>query len=162
MRIEDTSTAFDVFSLGKLLWAMVSGRSLLPLWYLHKPEYDLEQMFPQDESIRWARMILDKCIVENEADCFKSAEELLRSIDMVLAALKRHAQVVGEGIPRKCTVCGIGRSERIINEDTIDLRNFGLSPAGISTFKVFSCANCGHVELFRIPDPRSRPPAWKP
>ena len=108
-RIEDTTLAFDVFGVGKLLWAMLSGRTVLPLWYHHKPAYELEQMFPQDESIRWARVILDKCIVEDEELCLPSAAELLRTIDTVLPALKRNAQMVGEGIARRCTVCGMGR-----------------------------------------------------
>ena len=160
-RIEDTTAAFDVFGLGKLLWAMLSGRTVLPLWYLHKPAYELEQMFPQDESIRWARVILDKCIVENEELCLTSAAELLTTIDAVLPALKRHAQVVGEGIARRCTVCGIGEYQCIIDEDIIAFHNFGLDPTGSSTFKVFSCSNCGHVELFHIGNPKSKPRAWK-
>ena len=45
MRIENTRPTFDVFGLGKLLWAMLSGRSLLPLWYHHRRAYELEEMF---------------------------------------------------------------------------------------------------------------------
>jgi serine/threonine-protein kinase len=92
MRIEDTTPAFDVFCLGKLLWAMVSGRRVLQLWYHHKSQFELEAMFPADESIKWARVILDRCIVEEEKDCLKSAGELLREIDTVLPAIYRHAQ----------------------------------------------------------------------
>ncbi len=105
---------------------------------------------------------VDKCIVENEEQCLKSAEELLAEIDMVLAALKRNGQVVGEGIVRRCNVCGLGRYEPIVNEDGTGTRNFGLNPAGISTFKIFSCSYCAHVELFHIGNPKSKPLAWKP
>jgi serine/threonine protein kinase len=39
-RVEELNPSFDVFSLGKLLWAMVSGKTVLPLWYHRKTEYD--------------------------------------------------------------------------------------------------------------------------
>lgn len=41
MRLEDVRPTFDVFALGKLLWAMVSGKPILRLWYYHDPEFDL-------------------------------------------------------------------------------------------------------------------------
>jgi serine/threonine protein kinase len=161
MRLEDVRPSFDVFSLGKLFWAMVSGRPFLRLWYHHDDDFELEKMFPKDESIRWARHILDKCIVEKEKDCLQTGGDLLSVIDAVLAAVKRHAQVIGEGITRTCQVCGIGTYNCIINENVIDLHNFGLSPAGTQTFKVFSCSNCGHIQLFHFPQPGPlRPRAW--
>ncbi len=161
MRIDDVRPSFDIFSLGKLFWAMISGRTFLRLWYHHDKNFELEEMFPKDESIRWARLILDKCIVEKEKDCLQSASELLALIDTILPAVKRHAQVVGDGIVRRCHVCGMGSYNCIIDEDITDLHNFGLDPAGTQTFKVFSCSYCGHVQMFQIPDPnRFRPKAW--
>ena len=55
MRVDDIKPSFDVFSLGKLIWSMVSGRQILPLWYHHRPQFELEEMFPEDSSVRWAR-----------------------------------------------------------------------------------------------------------
>ena len=40
-RVDELSPTFDVFSLGKVLWAMVSGKTMLPLWYHHQEQYDL-------------------------------------------------------------------------------------------------------------------------
>ncbi len=68
IRIEEIRPSFDVFSLGKLLWSMVSGQPRLQLWYHHRDRFELEKMFPDSPDIRWARPILDECIVENEAD----------------------------------------------------------------------------------------------
>ena len=33
-RIEEVRPTFDVFALGKVIWAMISGKPVLPLWYL--------------------------------------------------------------------------------------------------------------------------------
>ena len=107
MRIEDIRPSFDIFCLGKLFWAMLSGRNLLRLWYHHKDEYELEKMFPTDESIKWARMILDGCVVEDEKDCKLSVEELLVLVNNTLQAVNRHAQIVGDGVERRCEVWGL-------------------------------------------------------
>ena len=47
MRLADVQPNFDVFSLAKVLWTMVSGRPKFPLWYLYREEDDLRQMFPE-------------------------------------------------------------------------------------------------------------------
>ena len=52
----------------KLLWSMISGLPKLQLWYLHKDQFELERMFPDGPDIQWARVILDKCVVEEEKD----------------------------------------------------------------------------------------------
>ena len=161
MKVEEIRPSFDIFCLGKLFWFMLSGRSLLRLWYHHRDEYELEKMFPNDEAIKWARLILDRCIVEHEEDCKLSSAELLILVEEVLQAVKRHAQVLGDAIERKCTVCGIGYYQCIINEDSTELHNFGLNAVGNSSFKIFTCSHCGHVQMFRISNRDSKPAAWK-
>ena len=161
MRLEEVRPSFDVFGLGKLLWAMLSGRTFLRLWYLHDDAFKLENIFPDNESMRWARIILDKCIVEHERNCLKNAGELLRLIDEILPAIERHAQLLGEKIVRRCDVCGLGTYERIVNEDIMMARNFGLNPTGMRSFKIFTCSHCGHVQLFHfLGGSAPRPNAW--
>ena len=139
---------------------MLSGRQFLRLWYLHSDEFELEKMFPNKESMRWARVILDRCIVEEEKNCLQSATELLGLVDEVLEAVERHAQVVGNGIVRRCEICGRGSYNLIIDKDQSDVGNFGLNPRGSRTFKIFSCSHCGHVQLFDLPQQSRSPRAW--
>ena len=114
MKIEEIRPSFDIFCLGKLLWFMISGRSVLRLWYHHRDEFELEKMFPDDDSIRWAREILDNCIVEHEEQCLKSADELMNCVDHVLEAVRRHAQVVQDGIERRCEIVVEGNIIRLL------------------------------------------------
>lgn len=44
IRVEDVKPSFDVFSLGKLFWSMLSGRPKLQPWYHHRDEFELEKM----------------------------------------------------------------------------------------------------------------------
>src|SRR2546425_1827533 len=97
-RTAEGSKIYDLGSMcfrGKLLWSMTAGSPILPLWYHHDPEFELEAMFPGDVNIRWARWIVDRVIVQREQDCIQSAGEFLRYIDRAILALRRGAQVVG-------------------------------------------------------------------
>jgi len=143
MRLEDVSPTFDVFSLGKLLWTMVSGKTKLRLWYIHDTEFELEQMFPDDPSMRFARVILDHCVVEREKDCLKRANELLNIIDTYISVLKRDGQLPRHGEIR-CRICSLGHYSVGIREDP-DLRGL-------------ACNYCGNIQWFSKPDQRA---AWR-
>jgi len=38
LRIDDVKPTFDVSCLGRVLWAMLSGRDFLPFWYWAVPQ----------------------------------------------------------------------------------------------------------------------------
>lgn len=158
MRLEEVKPTFDVFCLGKLLWAMVSGRPLLALWYHRDPRFDLETMFPASQEVKWVQLILDKCVVERESDCIADAKDLLSLVDSTLGAVSRNAQVVAEGVERTCQVCGLGKYVCVADEKAGEVSTFGLEPKDGRTFKVFSCNHCGHSQLFYMPAER---PAWR-
>lgn len=159
MKIEDVQPTFDVFSLGKLLWAMVSQKPTLQLWYFEKPNFNLENMFPNIPSMQLANTLFKKCIVQFEEDCLPDATALLKEVDNVLSIIDMNADVIGDRVTRTCKVCGIGRYRLVVNQDVTQTRNFGLSPRGESSFKIFICNNCGNVQLFAFGG-KKNPPAW--
>src|SRR5262249_15518751 len=109
-RIDDVRPTFDVFSLAKLIWAMVAGRIACPLWYIHRPDTDLETLFPDQPEMRWSRKILDNCVVEFEADCKAgTANDFLMMVDAFIKVLERGGQVLDKTGNRPCTVCGLGQ-----------------------------------------------------
>ncbi len=81
--------SMDVFALDKVIWAMVAGRPTCRLWHVTKPQNELETMFPDDPSIRWARFILDRTVVEEESDCIDHAGHLLVVIDKAIQIISR-------------------------------------------------------------------------
>ena len=161
MRLEDIRPSFDVFSLGKVLWSMLSGQRILRLWYHHRKQFELENMFPHDPAIRWARKILDPCIVEEENHCLGSASGLLELIDSCLPAIRADRQVFEKGVGRQCQVCNVGTYQLTADKDLRSIENFGLKPTGKNNFKIYSCDNCGHVDLFHIRNSENDPPGWK-
>ncbi len=62
-RVETVDEKGDVFSLGKLLWAMINGEPGTtfpgPVWYL--PEYDLASICSDDDGVSQAMYIVGKC-----------------------------------------------------------------------------------------------------
>jgi len=162
MRIEDIKPSFDVFSLGKLLWSMVSGSPLLRLWYFDRPGFNLEEKFPDTQSMTLANSLFKKCIVENEEDCLSDATSLLQEVDKVLFIINNNADLISPKVKRRCRVCGIGNYQLFVDSDNVyHARNFGLQPTGDSTFKIFACNHCGHVQLFFFPGQGKVPPAWE-
>jgi len=93
IRVDDVRPSFDVFSLGKLLWAMVSGQQILPPYYTHRsPEFALEKLFPDRRDIEEVNSILDKCIVTDERNCFDSAIRLRDAVARAIEILERPEQ----------------------------------------------------------------------
>ena len=151
-RLEDVQPAFDVFSLAKVLWAMVSGRPRFPLWYFDREGNDLRQIFPDEPGVQFVHEILRKCVVESESETrLHDAGDLLREVDTTIAALSSGCQVPGWKAKMCCRFCGIGiykKSESwpiVGNLHTANAHNY------------FVCGHCGHVELFTWP--AGRPPA---
>lgn len=161
MLIEKVSPSFDVFSLGKTIWSMVSSKSLLPFWFHQKEEFNLEILFPDRPEMTLLNDLLNKCIVEDEENCLENAGLLLNEIDDLLSALRLGADPMSDS-ERPCRVCGFGKYQLKLNSsqrDYTNIGNFGLKPAGGRTFKIFVCDNCGHVQLFSCQQD-SDPPGW--
>ena len=162
MRIENIKPSFDVFSLGKTIWSMVSRTPFLRLWYHREKEFDLKRQFPDRPEMELLNRLLDKCIVEHEKNCLENATELLMLIDSLLGALKLSADPVEEDFDRPCRVCGFGKYQLFADRNRLKTTNyFGLNPAqDQDSFKIFTCNKCGHVQLFFCRN-GSNPPAWE-
>jgi serine/threonine protein kinase len=94
IRIDEVKPTFDVFSLGKLLWSMVSGKRILRLWYFKNDEFNVEKLFPDSRTIKFANPLFEKCIVEHEKDCIRDANILLSEIDDILEKIDGGVQQI--------------------------------------------------------------------
>jgi serine/threonine protein kinase len=144
MRMDDVKPNFDVFSLGKVLWSMISGKRFLRLWYHHHPDFDLQVLFPNNPAMAWAVRILDKCIVEHERDCLNNAGELLAEVDLTINALRHGSQILRLDRPHRCWVCGLGSYTSKVRDDA----------GGF----ILACNYCGHMQSFS--DPKNKP-GWQ-
>ena len=159
IRIEDILPNFDVFSLGKVLWMMLSTTPILQLWYYRKDQFNLEKMFPNDPAMKLINNLLDKCIVEEPENCIDDASKLLQEIDTTIASIESGIEAFDSKTDRKCKVCGTGIYKNIANRKQDAILNFGLNPLGDRSFKIYTCSYCGNVQLFYFPKDKN-PKAW--
>jgi hypothetical protein len=159
VRLEEVRPTFDVFSLGKLLWSLVTGKPKLLLWYYDKPVNNIEKLFPNDPIAKFINPLLKRCIVENEQDCLPNALVLRDEIDKLLEILKNDIDYLDLKNERKCKVCGIGKYQLVVNENRIDTDNFGLRVVGNRKWKIFTCSHCGNVQFFSFEE--QIPKAWQ-
>jgi serine/threonine protein kinase len=176
-RLADVNPTFDVFSLGKVLWAMISGQHELPYWYWNDDEYNLESLFPDDHAMYWVNTrILAHTVVEREAMCVRSASELALRVGAVIRLLENGGQRLTGRLKRSCRVCGIGSYQeafgaksRVVampSSEKVDRMTsaeamYREQGARLS-LRVQICDNCGHVELFHFPEGDTPPAAWGP
>jgi serine/threonine protein kinase len=154
-RLEDVTPAFDVFCLGKVLWAMVSGKPALLLWYHndpHHPELNLRGLFPDLPDVAWIARILAKTVVQREAQCLPTAHDLLPMVDHAIAALQRGCQLPGLVKKLRCRFCSYGVYERFD-----DIKHSFRDPH--DEMHYYRCNFCGHVEAFLMRHIQ-RQPAW--
>ena len=88
MRVKDLEPSFDTFMLGKVLWAMISGKTFLPSHLFDEPEFSLMKMFSNDPSMALVNDFLSGCIVDRKGQGLPNAGEMLREVDSVVARLQ--------------------------------------------------------------------------
>jgi predicted Zn-ribbon and HTH transcriptional regulator len=158
-RLDDVQPNFDVYMLGKLLWCMVSGRLRLNREWFRNPENNVTAMFAKndDPHLFIINEILEKCVVEDSKDCFRSASDLLIMVNHFVHSINRGGQLLREGVPRLCRVCGYGHyhPEQVRPSSTVaavrfwPVGSFGPSDAVIYNVRPFCCDRCGHIQFFK-------------
>jgi serine/threonine protein kinase len=162
-RFENVTATFDIYMLGKLLWCMVAGRlKLIREWYT-RPEFDLTVKFPGDPQMHMINAILEKCLHEAPEKCLSQASELLLVVDGHLSAMRRGGQMLEDGVPRPCHVCGKGfyqpfggaRGEGevlALHSGSLPYSaGFGFRQEGVFHVRYLVCDCCKNVGLFRVP-----------
>lgn len=179
MRVDEVSASFDVFGLGKTLWAMVSGKTKLPFWEHREEAFHLERLFPADPAMPTINALLDRCIVKLQKDCLPNAGALLELFDQSIELLQNGGQMLRIRASRPCHVCGLGRYKPALKldekhtgqrllvappvESKIDATQLLLYKHESAGFKadIYTCDRCGHIQFFWQPD-GGWLPAWRP
>lgn len=157
-RLDKVSSSFDVYMLGKLLWCMLSGRLFLPREDFTEADCDLQLMFPHLPEMKTINSLLGLCLVQKEADCLRSARELLAALDETIREVEQEPlqSLMREGsltldsgkLRFRCSACGRGeyvRRKEIFLVRAVTDQNMPLNDVRLN---VFSCNVCTHYQLF--------------
>jgi serine/threonine protein kinase len=151
-RLEKVDCNFDVYSLGKLLWCMVSGRHVLKREWFRDPQNDISVMFGHDPHAFMINEILEKCVVERPQDCV--GIHTLRAMVITFVSLIQHGgQLMHKEVPRPCHVCGSGKYQPESLQQNQSVGGIRIWAGGSDTVRLsvetFTCDKCGHVEFFK-------------
>jgi len=147
-RSNSISPRCDVYSLGKVLYWMVSGGRLFNREKHKEAGFDLRETWPNDESLVYMNQLLDKMIVydprtryASAVEVFEAARNAMRLIDMNCVPLDPDAEI-------RCRFCGQDAYERM-PEPRGTHNSVGIQNVGVAEWRVLVCKRCGHVQLFR-------------
>jgi serine/threonine protein kinase len=156
-RIEECTSALDVFGLAKVLYCMISGREKLVHWDHRHATKNLEIMFPERPEMKLINRVLDGIMVQYETDCKikNCAEFVVRLQDIINSAgPARGLPIIGG--TTTCRMCGlapyksIGGAEGNAPTPLHFVHNMGFNPRGENKMKIFKCHRCGHLVLFEL------------
>jgi len=167
-RLDNVQPNFDVYSLGKVLWTMLTGNPVVSNEYYYEGEGSLISMFPLEKYMYLMHELLIKCVVHEKKRCkIHDAEKLLGEVDYIIQMIKNNSDRLcivdekGNEIERLCKVCGVGAYRLIADyTDPIAINRFGIKPSDHNQLmKALVCSKCGHVELFTCHN-SNVPPLW--
>lgn len=135
--------AFDVFSVGKVIWAMIAGRPACRLWYVLKDDFNLSKIFADNSEMLWINELLSRCVLEEERDMkILNGTALLKEIDAAIYKIAVNATPPSEArmAGRTCRLCFSGTYQT-------DRRGH----AGSVGDCCLRCDRCGHLQFFMDP-----------
>ncbi len=158
----DVPPLVDVYSLGKLLYWLMSGGRIIPREDFRDAKWNLIELSHQDDKLEHVNRVLDDMITLDMNRRLKSAIYVAEDVRELIRVLKGGYNVVSPKIHPLCSYCGKGRYRLVAksDNDTIDVRKFGLGNPQGSDWRVLACSHCGHVQLFRV-DMADRQDWWK-
>jgi len=179
-RLEDgvPQTAVDVYSLGKVLYRMLSGGNIFDREEHREDKYRLGQHDPLNPDYELVNQLLDVAIVQDWRKRISTPSKLLAKVEDVMRVVAAGGHALTLSVPHRCMFCARGEYKVAVDmtrplpagapnqgfrhaQDSSDVRNFGFTPIGNATWIILVCEVCGHVLTFRPDRARHGLQNWK-
>jgi serine/threonine protein kinase len=139
-RVEEPQPSVDLYSLGKVLYFMLSGKTLL--WEEYTEGGDDLRTPNAAPSVHFIYEIFDKTITKRPEDRFQTAADLLTALDGVIERVQSKAHILNTSIRQPCMFCVVGE----YRGQTTTVNQF-----------MYVCSKCGNIQHFMVP---SHQKAW--
>lgn len=163
-RINDVTVKSDTYSLGKLLYWLLSGGRTFSREKHRERAYDL-RIYDDTSPLGWSNIymehvnrLLDRMITNDPEDRREVGAIKILLVRTMKLVEKEFTPIVSDA-GKPCTYCGRGIYQ-LKAKDNIEVGNFGFVPVGAPDWRVMVCSECGHVQSFRV-DYAKRQEWWK-
>ena len=151
-RIEDITPASDIYSLGKILYWLISGK-IFSREKHRQDGYDISKD-QKEPAFYIINELLDQMIVANPELRIKNASNLLTILNETIERIKMKAHVIDKNAPQLCIYCCKGNYKVVVDSAKdkhgfTSLNNFGFQAVGSPKWDIFVCDHCGNVQIFR-------------
>jgi len=139
---QDPKFTADIYSLGKVLYYMLSGGLVMDREEYDSQSYDIRK-FPDISKRTKGNLeyvydrIFPKTIRFLPSERFQNVKELINELDKIIELVEEHFYPFEIG--RKCIVCGEGEYTIIKGRGDLPGREMGLN---------LICSNCGNLQFF--------------
>lgn len=145
--IDEVTPACDVYSLGKLLYWLLSGGKVFSREKHRLPAYDLVRL-RRDTRMEHVNRLLDRMLLADTEKRLKTANAVIWPTRRVAHLLAGGYNAVSSRLPQYCQYCGQGiYSFAVIDTGHAD---YGVPRIGDAEWRVLVCDQCGHVQQFRV------------
>lgn len=153
-RVKAISPKSDTYSLGKLLYWLLSGKRVFSREKHRQIQWDLKGR-NEDSLLGWNNIymehinrLLDLMIVGDPEKRW-DVQNILILLRRTKRLVQKEFTPIDRDIPQPCLYCGQGAYVIRARSNT-DVRNFGFHAAGKPDWRVLVCNRCGHVQTFRV------------
>ena len=148
---EIVTPAADVYSLGKLLYWMLSDKKLLPRENHCEGRFDLRKE-ANTSDIYIAYELLSQLLNANPKERLNDANEVTKELKLTLHRIRNNGHCVDINAPQECLYCRVGSYSPLSSLD-IDRPSYNkvCTDFGLSSnheWLVMVCSNCGNVQTF--------------
>jgi len=153
-RIEHVSSLSDTYSLGKLLYWLLSGGKAFSREKHRDQNYDLKGHNPlipkgwNNIYMEHVNRLLDNMITDDPSRRIM-VDEVVRGVQRLSRLIDKEFTPISKDIKQPCKYCGYGFYYLQAVSST-DVRNFGFNTVGAPQWRIYTCEICGHVQSFRI------------
>jgi serine/threonine protein kinase len=152
-RVEEPTKECDIYSLGKVLYFILSGGRIFDREVHREDKWNLVRIH-KEFSLEHVNNLLDHMITFNPNNRF-SAENINKASREIKRLIKgEYAPLEGDTTSSRCKYCGRGRHIKVVNSNQEFMQFFGFLPNSISgsnrAWRVMACNVCGHLEFFRM------------
>ena len=151
-RAENPTWHSDIYSLGKLLYALLSGGLVFDREDHRSDRWNLVRI-RDSLSLEHVNNLLDHMITLEPSGRFPAATVQTRAIQTIRLVTREFAPLTGD-IHSPCKYCGLGKYVPIVWSDQGFIDFFGFLPDAISdvrrNWRLMACDRCGNIQFFTM------------